>query len=271
MNATVVTRAGLIVLLAAASVFAAGNTPNALKVPADVVTVPHLISYQGSLTDGAGNPINGTRDLTFRFYDGMSQFWTETQTGVVITKGIFNVLLGAGTRIPSMPDAGVCSLEVLVGGVAISPKTPLVSAAYAFKADTANYALAAPTGPLLLSISPDADSFICVYNSWRVDSTGVMVDWDQVLQGCTECRLTGLAYQQYSHFPGYLRLYVGGQAVPGTQVQPHYSSTPAYWAFDSGWQPFTKPSGLTHVGYGVSGAGGSVVQHYTKAVTAMFR
>ncbi len=31
--------------------------------------VPHLINYQGRLTDSSGNPLNGSYNLTFRIYD----------------------------------------------------------------------------------------------------------------------------------------------------------------------------------------------------------
>ena len=59
--------------------------------------IPHLINYQGKLTDSNGKPIEGTKSVTFRIYDaesGGSPLWTETQR-VTPTKGIFNVLLGS--------------------------------------------------------------------------------------------------------------------------------------------------------------------------------
>ena len=61
--------------------------------------VPELINYQGRLED-AGGPLTGTVNLTFRFYDaatGGSALLTVEQTGVVVTEGIFNVLIGSGT------------------------------------------------------------------------------------------------------------------------------------------------------------------------------
>lgn len=68
---------------------------------------PGVISYQGTLTDGVGNPISGNVDMTFRLYDapsGGTPLWTETRTGanaVPVSNGLFNVLLGSLTPIPS--------------------------------------------------------------------------------------------------------------------------------------------------------------------------
>lgn len=61
--------------------------------------VPHLISFQGRLTDAvSGNPVlDGTYDLTFRLYDaasGGTLLWSETQTGVQVSGGLYHVLLG---------------------------------------------------------------------------------------------------------------------------------------------------------------------------------
>src|SRR5438105_1203991 len=62
-------------------------------------TVPSQTSFQGVLTDGAGNPVpDGTHSLAFELYDvasGGSPLWTETQAGVPVSKGTFSVLLGS--------------------------------------------------------------------------------------------------------------------------------------------------------------------------------
>ena len=78
-----------------------------LAPQAGFATVPQTINYQGSLTDPAGAPIDGTVDMTFSLYSdsgGVAQLWTETQTGVAVTDGVFSVTLGADTVTPNLLD-----------------------------------------------------------------------------------------------------------------------------------------------------------------------
>jgi hypothetical protein len=116
----------------------------------DAVTIPRMLSYQGKLTDTLGIPVpNGNYSVNFRLYtvaSGGSAFWNETQT-VATRTGLFSVLLGSTTPIGAVPDAGTLYLGMAVGGGAeLTPRVRIVSAAYAYKSDTANYALAAPGG-----------------------------------------------------------------------------------------------------------------------------
>jgi hypothetical protein len=117
----------------------------------DLVTIPRLLSFQGKLTDNLGNAVQDSNySVTFRLFtvpSGGSAYWNETQT-VATRSGLFNVLLGSSTPIPYAPDAGNLYLEMQVNpNPAMTPRTRIVSAAYAFKADSANYAAAAlPTG-----------------------------------------------------------------------------------------------------------------------------
>ncbi|MGA7305810.1 MAG: tail fiber domain-containing protein, partial [Rhodothermales bacterium] len=58
------------------------------------------MSFQGYLTDNADNPINGTKDITIRLFDGSTtgtQYWERTYTGVPITNGVFHLILVEGT------------------------------------------------------------------------------------------------------------------------------------------------------------------------------
>ncbi|MBM3315582.1 hypothetical protein FJY71_07065 [candidate division WOR-3 bacterium] len=52
-----------------------------------------------------------------------------------VVEGIFNVILGSLTAISSLPEAGNCSLEVIVGTEPMVPKIPLVAVPYAYHAD----------------------------------------------------------------------------------------------------------------------------------------
>ncbi len=69
--------------------------------------VPHLISYQGRLTNGSGVPLTGSHNITFRIYDaasGGTMIWSETQTVTLNSDGIYNVMLGSSTAFPTSLD-----------------------------------------------------------------------------------------------------------------------------------------------------------------------
>ena len=69
--------------------------------------VPHLISYQGRLTDAGGAPITGSRNITFKLYDvasGGIALWSETQTVTLNSEGLYNVMLGSATPFPVSVD-----------------------------------------------------------------------------------------------------------------------------------------------------------------------
>jgi hypothetical protein len=62
--------------------------------------------------------------MVFRLYDGTEQLWTEGKS-VSLNWGAFNVLLGSVNPIPIVPESDPCSLEVVVEGAPIVPKTRL--------------------------------------------------------------------------------------------------------------------------------------------------
>jgi hypothetical protein len=150
----------LLVLMLCAVASHAGSTEDRTLVPrqvptskiqltnADATAIPRMLSYQGKLTDTLGLPVaDTTYSVEFRLYvvpSGGSPFWNETQN-VQTRSGLFSVLLGSVTPIGSMPDAGTAYLGMSVNsGTELSPRLRMVSAAYAYKADTANYAGSAP-------------------------------------------------------------------------------------------------------------------------------
>jgi hypothetical protein len=117
--------------------------------------VPRVLSYQGRLFDGNGQPVPDTvYPVAFRFYTqptGGVYIWDESQN-VRTDDGLFSVLLGAVTPIESVPRGGTLYLGMRVAAEPeMTPRLPMASAAYAFvarNADTAEYANAAvPTGP----------------------------------------------------------------------------------------------------------------------------
>jgi hypothetical protein len=115
--------------------------PGVSKAETDAISVPTLVNYQGKLTDAAGSPVNGLRDLKFELFPtltGGTAVWTETQTGVVIANGIFNVIMGRVTPIANLPDGPDCYLQVTVGTTVTAPRVRLVSAPYSLKAADAD-------------------------------------------------------------------------------------------------------------------------------------
>ena len=63
--------------------------------------VPLLINYQGSLKAVDGPAYTGTIDINFTIYDDSLKtnpsLYSESHTGIVVTKGLFNLLIGSGT------------------------------------------------------------------------------------------------------------------------------------------------------------------------------
>jgi hypothetical protein len=99
---------------------------------------PQTITYQGLLTDASGSPVaDGNYSLTFRIYDaasGGTQLWSETQSSVVVSGGLFKARLGSVTPITVDFDTAYW-LEIQVG--AESPQIPrieLTSTPYTFMA-----------------------------------------------------------------------------------------------------------------------------------------
>jgi len=129
-----------------------GVKPQTTSYGAEATTIPHMLSYQGKLTDTAGRPVpNGVYAVTFSMYSdstGGSSFWTELQN-VQVTSGLFAVLLGSVTPLDYIPEDGNCWLEMQVHpDPVMTPRIRIASAAYAYlthKADTANYAMAGGT------------------------------------------------------------------------------------------------------------------------------
>ncbi|MDM8543868.1 hypothetical protein QUF90_22565 [Desulfococcaceae bacterium HSG9] len=97
---------------------------------------PTTISYQGFLTDSSGNPITSSVDMNVGFYNivsGGTSIYTETHSGVTVSAGQFNILLGGGTSpsgaFPDFTDA--LWIAVTVAGQTMSPRIPMSAVPYA--------------------------------------------------------------------------------------------------------------------------------------------
>lgn len=105
--------------------------------------VPHLINYQGRLTDTSGQPLNGLYNITFRIYDAENSgnlLWQGTYNSISITKGIFNILLGDGSDtgfdFSTLAFDKPYWLEIKVGSDnPMTPRQRITSAAYAIRAE----------------------------------------------------------------------------------------------------------------------------------------
>ncbi len=124
----------------------------AMPLPLAQASVPPLINYQGKLTSSNGGCLNDTVQMIFAIYPdtlGSPADWSETQTGIVVKDGIFNVLLGSADSLPaSVFDGGIKFLGVQVeSDPEMRPLRPIVTSPYAFHSQTADTAVYARAGP----------------------------------------------------------------------------------------------------------------------------
>ncbi len=99
--------------------------------------IPHVINYQGRLTDKEDNPLNGNFLVTFRFYDiqeGGTAIWEESHI-LSIRNGIFSALLGSikPLELNFAKDLWL-GIEVATDGE-MTPRIKLASSGYAFNAE----------------------------------------------------------------------------------------------------------------------------------------
>ncbi|MEW5923697.1 MAG: hypothetical protein AB1746_06895 [Candidatus Zixiibacteriota bacterium] len=112
--------------------------------------IPQVISYQGYITDTEGNPVeDGTFFLKFKIYGsdtGDDSLWSSGFQSITVSGGLFNYQIGSFNPLPqNLFTAGAIRyLGITIGTDAeISPRTRIMSSAYAYKAqksDTADIA-----------------------------------------------------------------------------------------------------------------------------------
>jgi hypothetical protein len=104
-----------------------------VQTSAVALEAPYYISFQGFLEDN-GSPANGLYDFVFRLKDfptaGLTK-WTESQSDVQVTDGIYNVLLGSETSLASVDFDDELWLQIEVnGGDEILPRPQIVASPY---------------------------------------------------------------------------------------------------------------------------------------------
>ncbi len=109
-----------------------------LLISAIAFSVPTEITFQGRLTDDLGVPIEGTDDITFEIYSaesGGTMLWSETQS-VFFRNGLYHVSLGEITPLTEeIFDGSTVYIQLRIGGEPVSPRQPMVTVPYAFRAE----------------------------------------------------------------------------------------------------------------------------------------
>jgi microcystin-dependent protein len=117
--------------------FLAGVIAFSALSPRSVWANSKFLNVQGALTDSSGNPLTGSKTVTFRLYTSStaavaSAFWSESLS-ITLSSGLFNVPLGNVTSLDSSAFNQLYYLGIQVAGDAneLSPRQPLGASAYA--------------------------------------------------------------------------------------------------------------------------------------------
>ena len=145
---------GLLTLVGIGPAWAAsGNLALPPAPQAAQAIAPTTLGYVGYLKDDAGNPLNNVYTMTFRIYDNASNptpLWEETQTGISVSGGVFNVVMGATTPFSSSlfadPDR---YLGITIEGYAgeLLPRQQFASVPYSLRTERAGGLAAADGDP----------------------------------------------------------------------------------------------------------------------------
>lgn len=141
--------------------------------------VPHLINYQGRLTDTSGVPLNGLYNITFRIYDAENAgnlLWQGTYSSVSISKGVFSILLGdindSGFNFAALAFDKPYWLEIKVGEDVLSPRQMIASVGYAIRAEKAEQANNTDTvSNIGVSITPAPNKLLPLDNNGQLPAT----------------------------------------------------------------------------------------------------
>ena len=102
-----------------------------------LAALPPTLNYQGYLTNPAGTPVNAPVAMTFRLYNAASGgvlLYTEAQPSVPVTNGSFSAILGVVAPIALAFDVPYWLSVQVNTDPEMSPRQPLTSSAYAFRA-----------------------------------------------------------------------------------------------------------------------------------------
>ncbi len=108
--------------------------------------VPHVMNYQGVLTNPQGEPYHGTVDVLFEIFNvqtGGSPLWAEDHPLLDVENGFFRTLLGTIEPLPdSIWESESLWLAITVGGAdEMSPRMDIAAVPFAFRARVAEQVL----------------------------------------------------------------------------------------------------------------------------------
>ncbi|MCJ7458342.1 MAG: hypothetical protein MUP17_05065 [candidate division Zixibacteria bacterium] len=217
--------------------------------------VPKLINFQGRLTDASGKFVpDGNYSVMFRFYTdsiGGIPKWTETQE-VIVSKGLFNVILGSITPIP---DSIFNSLYTWLGikvqiDPEMTPRQRLSSLGYSYrtvKADTSSYSMNSDKLDGL-----DASDFLSPANDYG--RSGVATDlYEQAITLSEKyVNVAGPDSVYISSGTAFLGKASGSSASPMYGIKG-YADNASFDACGGYFSTSSAGTGLSH--FGVYGAG----------------
>jgi hypothetical protein len=227
-NRKVIAVAGVVVLAMAllASQLVA-SPPMGAADPPLIPDVLYKINYQGQLTDSGGNPLDGTYDMQFLFYDaatGGSPVRTITKNDVTVSHGLFSVKLDIWNEFRGR------WLEVKVEGETLSPRQEILAVPYALSLKAGAEirgsidlkAALSVINTKVADIWPMSDSEIGIYGE-STDVGGVAVYGNASYAGPD----THLAYQCGGYFvangpKGYGVRGIGWTGVYGESTEDGY-------------------------------------------------
>ena len=106
--------------------------------------IPQTLNFQGYLTNTAGTPITGTVAMVLSIYaqeSGGSALWTESHSDVVLLSGVYTILLGSITPLGLLFNAPYYLGIQVATDPEMTPRLPLSSVGYAYRAGMAEQAL----------------------------------------------------------------------------------------------------------------------------------
>ncbi len=161
--------------------------------------VPLKINVQGVLRDNAGQPVDGSHNLTFRLYtvpSGGTPVYTEAHVGVPVDGGLFQAILGNSSPLdPAVFSSSQLHLGVSVDADAeLSPRQEIVSVPYALHALRTGTVDGATGGNITsnvgigITVPPEAKLHLkvpSVNDPWIIleDNTGAKSTFKPVFQG----------------------------------------------------------------------------------------
>jgi hypothetical protein len=132
-----------------------------LLTPVMAAATPASVPIQGTLLDSGGNPVNGTKSITFNIYTvlaGGAAIYTETQATVAVEFGVFTAYIGDVTPLSLATfDGRPLWLGVTVGTDAeMTPRLRFGTVPYAAFAEATGGGRRSRRGRSCSSLSPHA-------------------------------------------------------------------------------------------------------------------